>query len=104
MSISSWLWLNEAADLIASRLIAAEPQKFVNSAAVLEEARSELLDQAYRGAFEVQGKWFRIEQYQQFSLRDWEIISAEYWDPQYRSRTVWKVHLLTLRSIGAAIT
>ena len=84
MVISSWLWLNEAADLIASRLIAAEPQKFVNPATALEEARSELLDQANRGALEVQGKWFQIEQYPELSPRDWEVLSSEYWDVKYR--------------------
>jgi hypothetical protein len=85
MANSPWLWLNEAADLIAGRLLEAEPQKFVNSAAALADARNELLDQAYRGALEVQGKSYRIEEHPQFMLREWAVLSSEYWNPQYSS-------------------
>jgi len=66
MAISSWLWLNEAADLVASRLTKAEPQKFVNSAAALEEAQNELLDQAYRGPSRCKGNGTGLNNFDNF--------------------------------------
>jgi hypothetical protein len=85
MAISPWLWLNEAAGLIASRLMEAEPQRFADFAGALEEARNELLEQAYRGTFEVQGKWDKIEEEPRFAFKDWEILNSEFWRPEYIS-------------------
>jgi hypothetical protein len=80
-----WLWLNEAAETIANRIVQAQPEQFTNAAAALEEARDQLLDQANRGALEVYGKWFQIQETPRFSHEDWDIISTSYWSPGYRS-------------------
>jgi hypothetical protein len=81
-----WLWLNEAAETIANRIVQAQPGQFTNAAGALEEARNELLDQANRGALEVHGKWFQIQETPRFSHEDWHLVSTSYWSPGYRSQ------------------
>ncbi len=85
MPISSWFWLSEAALLVAERLVTKEPEKFSGTDAALTAAREQLVDQAYRGALEIQGRFFQInEEPEAPPLGGWTIVDASYWSPEYR--------------------
>ena len=82
---SSWLWLNEADLLIAGRLAKRYPERFAQLSAALSSARDQLLDQAYRGAVEIQGKWFAPEEQPSHDI-SWSSVDPAYWNPAYRSK------------------
>ena len=82
------LWLNEAALTVAERLGKEEPQKNTLADSTLGKAREALLDWAYRGVLEVQGKSWSIpgpEEPDYPDKVDWIVINASMWDP-YRLR------------------
>jgi hypothetical protein len=87
MENSTWLWLHEAANLVASRLAETAPDKASNPKTALNEARRQLLDQAYRGSLEVQGKPGDPETEPPLSLRDWVVVNSSFWDPNHRPAT-----------------
>ena len=60
MVVLPWVWLNEAALLIADRR--AGTQSYTDSDARLIDARNQLLDRAYRGVLEIQGSSFSVEE------------------------------------------
>src|SRR5687767_7681396 len=81
-----WLWLNESASLVAQRLADEQPSVYASSAAALDIAREQLLDQARRGALVVQGRHFEISEEPDVPpLPGWVTIDASYWLPEYRA-------------------
>jgi hypothetical protein len=90
MANSTWLWIDEAARRIAQRLgetgsHCSEPQY------ALDQAREQLLDEAFRGSIEVEGKAVGLPEQEpqfepQFEPREWEVVNSEYWDPNHRRR------------------
>ncbi len=80
-----WLWLNEAAFVVAERIAKEQPQRFGDLASALESARQELLDWAHRGALEIQGKYWSFPDTAEDSTylddKDWETLKASIWEP-----------------------
>jgi hypothetical protein len=83
----TWLKLNDAAQMIASRLPKLEPNKPSNPKTVLNESRRQLLDQAHFGSLEVQGKRCNPELEELLPLGDWEVVNASFWDSDHRPGT-----------------
>jgi hypothetical protein len=85
MPLSLWLWLHEAASLVADRIAAEQAEKFVDARAALSNAREQLLDQAHRGVLDIQGRFSQIsEEPETLPRGDWTTVDASYWSPEYR--------------------
>jgi hypothetical protein len=84
-AILPWLSLNEAALLVAERLMNERRQGDTAGAPSLDEARGELLGWAYRGQLEVQGRFWSIpgpDEPEEFPDQEgWVAINASRWDP-----------------------
>jgi len=87
MENPTWLWLDQAARRIAQRLAETSPDRFSKPRSALAHARKQLLDEAFCGSIEVQGKiGDPLQQEPQFSLREWEVVNSEYWNANHRIR------------------
>jgi hypothetical protein len=94
-----WLWLDEAAIIIAERRASEQLQKNTARASALRSAREELLDWAYRGALEVHGKYWTIDGPEKRDFPDdenWVGIKASMWDPQRRPKETERAELPAL--------
>jgi hypothetical protein len=82
----SWLWLNEAALIVAERLANERPQNSDDAAAGLDTARKELLSWAHRGALEIQGKYWSLPEAAEDSSylddKDWISLKSSLWEPE----------------------
>jgi hypothetical protein len=84
MPNSKWLWLSQAVDRIASRLIEAEPERLSSHSKALKVARDLLLEEAYRGDIQVRGKHADPQVDGRVFQREWTIVNTEFWHPIYR--------------------
>jgi hypothetical protein len=82
MPVLPWLWLNEAAQLIATRIPQAQADNGANAPDTLAIAREQLIEAAYRGAIVAEGKWEwnQIEEHPPV-LKDtnWTPVNASVW-------------------------
>jgi len=82
-----WLWLNEAAMIVAARLSMAQSQNYDEAASALANARREIVNWAHRGALEVQGKhWTQLETEHEdpayFDDKDWVSLKPGVWEAE----------------------
>ena len=87
-AVLPWLSLNEAAWLVAERLISEQRQSDCPPPSALENARAELLKWAYCGQLEVHGRPWDIpgpEEPDDLYEGRWNVIDTSMWDP-YRLR------------------
>jgi hypothetical protein len=80
MPVLPWLWLNEAALLIATRVPRARAEKCGDAPGASDIAREQLLDAAYRGVIVIEGKSDYIEEHPPvFRTTNWIPIDASVW-------------------------
>ena len=77
------IWLSEAAECVAGRLMEVDSETFHSHETALEEARKRLEELAYRGAIEIYGKWFEEREIQSFE-HEWEVVPTSYWSRRYK--------------------
>ena len=79
-----WLWLNEAALIVAERL-ASDRSQDSDFASSLDNARKELLGWAHRGSLEIQGKYWSLPEAAvgpgYLDDKDWISLKSSLWEP-----------------------
>jgi hypothetical protein len=92
-----WLWLDQAAGLIADRLAEAKPDQFPSPASALDEARNQLLDQAFIGTLQIEGEPDDPDKREHRPSADnWVAVHSSFWDPTYRPATGFSIICLQL--------
>jgi hypothetical protein len=81
----SWIWLNEAALIVAERLASDRQPYSDDAAAALDNARKELLSWARRGSLEIQGKYWSLPEAagdpSYLDDKDWISLKSSLWKP-----------------------